>query len=79
MRDQYISLARKYQPEKHDPHVTGLTSGEAEEFFKLINNEHNFLSNIMQYILTPPRVLNISAKAIMLVMFIMLLLSLLFL
>ena len=44
---QYTSLARKYHPVKHDPHVTGLTSGEAGEFFKLINNAHELLRNTM--------------------------------
>jgi DnaJ-class molecular chaperone len=39
----YRQLARKYHPDKNDPTITGLTAEEASEFFKLLNNAHDYL------------------------------------
>ncbi len=39
----YRQLARKYHPDKHDYVATGLTTEEATEFFKLLNNANNYL------------------------------------
>ena len=36
-------LARILHPDKHDPEVTGMTSEEAVELFKLVNNAQQFL------------------------------------
>ena len=46
---RYRKLARIYHPDKHEAnkHVTGLTPVEAEDHFKLINNAHEYLRNIM--------------------------------
>ena len=35
---RYRTLARRLHPYKHDPNVTGLTSEESVELFKLVNN-----------------------------------------
>ena len=40
---RYRTLARRLHPDKHDPNVTGLTSEEAVELFKLVNNAQQFL------------------------------------
>ena len=42
---RYRKLARTYHPDKHNPTSTNMTSTEAEEFFKLINNAYEFLRN----------------------------------
>ena len=39
----YRTLERRLHPDKHDPSVTGMTSEEAVEFFKLVNNAQQFL------------------------------------
>ena len=40
---RYRTLARIPHPNKHNPNVTGLTSEEAVELFKLVNNAQQFL------------------------------------
>jgi hypothetical protein len=40
---QYRQLARKYHPDKNDHAATGLTTEEATEFFKLLNNANDYL------------------------------------
>jgi hypothetical protein len=39
----YRQLARKNHPDKNDHPATGLTTEEATEFFKLLNNANNYL------------------------------------
>ena len=39
----YRQLARKYHPDKNDHAATGLTTEEATEFFKLLNNTNDYL------------------------------------
>ena len=39
----YRQLACKYHPGKNDPTVTGLTTVEASDFFKLLNNANEYL------------------------------------
>jgi hypothetical protein len=39
----YRQLARKYHPDKNDHAATGLTTEEATEFFKLLNNANDYL------------------------------------
>jgi DnaJ-class molecular chaperone len=39
----YRQLARKYHPDKNDQVATGLTTEEATEFFKLLNNANDYL------------------------------------
>jgi hypothetical protein len=39
----YIQLAREYHPDKNNQEVTGLTTTEASDFFKLLNNDNMFL------------------------------------
>ena len=39
----YRQLARKYHPDKNDPTATGLTTTEASDFFKLLNNANEYL------------------------------------
>ena len=40
---RYRYLARKLHPDKHDPEISGMTSEEAVELFKLVNNAQQFL------------------------------------
>ena len=40
---RYRFLARRLHPEKHNTEVTGMTSEEAEETFKLANNAQQYL------------------------------------
>ena len=40
---RYIFLAQRLQPDKHDREVTGMTSEEAVEMFKLVNNAQQYL------------------------------------
>ena len=45
----YRFLARRLHPDKHDTEVTGLTSEEAAEMFKLVNNPQQYpRKNIMR-------------------------------
>jgi hypothetical protein len=39
----YRQLARKYHPDKNDTASTGLTTAEASDFFKLLNNANEYL------------------------------------
>ena len=39
----YRQLARKYHPDKNDINSTGLTTAEASDFFKLLNNANEYL------------------------------------
>jgi DnaJ-class molecular chaperone len=39
----YRQLARKYHPDKNYHAATGLTTEEAKEFFKLLNNANDYL------------------------------------
>jgi DnaJ-class molecular chaperone len=39
----YRQLARKYHPDKNDTASTGLTTAEASDFFKLLNNANKYL------------------------------------
>jgi DnaJ-class molecular chaperone len=39
----YQQLAHKYHPEKNNPTITGLSASEASDFFKLLNNTHEYL------------------------------------
>ena len=39
----YQQLARKYHPDKNDHATTGLTTAEASDFFKLLNNANEYL------------------------------------
>ena len=40
---RYIFLARRLHPDKHDPEITGMTSEEAVEQFKRVNNAQQFI------------------------------------
>ena len=40
---RYIFLARRLHPDKHDTEVTGITSMEAVEMFKLVNNAQKYM------------------------------------
>ena len=45
----YRLLARRLYPDKHDTEATGMTSEEAVEIFKLVNNKQQYLrENIMR-------------------------------
>jgi curved DNA-binding protein CbpA len=39
----YRQLARTYHPDKNGPAATGLTTAEASDFFKLLNNANGYL------------------------------------
>jgi DnaJ-class molecular chaperone len=39
----YRQLARRYHPDKNDTTLTGLTTDEASDFFKLLNNANEYL------------------------------------
>ena len=39
----YRQLACKYNPNKNDVTITGLTAAEASDFFKLLNNVQEYL------------------------------------
>ena len=41
-------LAQQLHSDKHDIEVTGMTEAEAVELFKLINNAHDHLSEIIR-------------------------------
>ena len=45
VRAQYRSLARIYHPDKHPPYRerTGKMDADAQQFFQLINNAHEYL------------------------------------
>ena len=46
---RYRLLARRLHPDKHDTEATGMTSEEAVEMFKLVNNAQKYLrENIMR-------------------------------
>ena len=45
---RYRTLARRLHPDKNDPSVTGLTSEEAVELFKIVNNAQQFLCTILR-------------------------------
>ena len=40
---KYRQLSQIYHPDKNNPTTTGLTTEEATEFFKLLNNAHAYL------------------------------------
>ena len=40
---RYRFLAQRLHPDKHNTEVTGMTSEEAEETFKLVNNAQQYL------------------------------------
>jgi hypothetical protein len=44
---RYRQLAREYHPDKNNQEVTGLTTTEASDFFKLLNNANMFLRGQM--------------------------------
>ena len=44
---RYRQLAREYHPDKNNQEVTGLTTTEASDFFKLLNNANMFLKGRM--------------------------------
>ena len=44
---RYRLLARQIHPGKHDTEVTVMTSAEAVELFKLVNNSQEHLSEII--------------------------------
>ena len=44
---RYRQLAREYHPDKNNQEVTGLTTTEATDFFKLLNNAIMFLKGQM--------------------------------
>jgi preprotein translocase subunit Sec63 len=44
---RYRQLAREYHPDKNNREVTGLTTTEASDFFKLLNNTNMFLRGQM--------------------------------
>jgi curved DNA-binding protein CbpA len=39
----YWQLVCTYHPDKNDPAMTGLTTAEASDFFKLLNNANEYL------------------------------------
>jgi hypothetical protein len=43
----YRQLARKYHPDKNDHTATGLTTEEASEFFKLLNNANGAFPHLI--------------------------------
>ena len=45
---RYIFLARQLHPDKHDQKETGMTSEEAVEIFKLINNAQELHREIIR-------------------------------
>ena len=47
VRVQYRKLARTYHPDKHNPQTTGLSMREAENLFKLFNNAHSHLIELL--------------------------------
>ena len=44
---RYRFLARQLHPDKHDPEITGMTSEEAVEQFKRVNNAQQFIRDSM--------------------------------
>ena len=40
---KFRSLSRIYHPDKHQPHITGISNSEAILFFQMINNAYMFL------------------------------------
>ena len=44
---RYIFLARRLHPDKHDPEITDMTSEEAVELFKRVNNAQQFIRDSM--------------------------------
>ena len=40
---KYRQLSQIYHPDKNNPATTGLTTEEASEFFKLLNNANKYL------------------------------------
>ncbi len=44
---RYRQLAREHHPNKNNQEVTGLTTTEALDFFKLLNNANMFLQGQM--------------------------------
>jgi curved DNA-binding protein CbpA len=44
---KYRQLARIYHPDKNNQAETGLTTEEASEFFKLLNNANEYLKERM--------------------------------
>ena len=45
---QYLLFARIIHPDKHDMEVTGMTSGEVVDIFKLVNNAQQQLRTIIR-------------------------------
>ena len=45
---RYRFLARQLHPDKHDTNKTGMTSEDAEELFKLVNNLQEHLREIIR-------------------------------
>ncbi len=41
----YRQLVRKYHPDKNDITLTGLTTNEASDFFKLLKNANEYLKD----------------------------------
>ena len=39
----YWYLARKIHPDKHNPEISGMTTEEAVDLFKLVNNAQQFI------------------------------------
>ena len=48
VKARYILLERKLHPDKHDTEVKGMTSSEAAELFKIVNNAQEHLSEIIR-------------------------------
>ena len=46
---RYRFLARRLHPAKHDPEVTEMTSEEAMELFKLVNNAKQFIRETVHH------------------------------
>ena len=43
VKTNYRRISQIYHPDKHRPDSTGMSPNQAEEYFKLVNNTHNFL------------------------------------
>jgi len=47
VKASYRALSRIWHPDKHNSEVTGKTDKQAADFFKLLNNAHAFLREIL--------------------------------